>query len=96
MQRLALPLLCLTLAACQPVPVEAPRPGIPGPPDLATCGGGPVMGLMGRHVSEMPDSGGWGTLRVIWPGMAVTEEYSDRRLNVEVDDEGRIIGVHCG
>ena len=101
MRHAALPALLvglgMMLAACQPVPQEAPYPGTPdGRVDLAACGGGPVLALMGQNVSDMPATGGWGTLRVIWPGMAVTEDYSESRLNVDVDVEGRIIGVHCG
>ena len=97
MRRLALAFLCLTLAACQPIPQEAPYPGTPdGRVDLVKCGGVPILALMGQNVSQMPATGDWGTLRVIWPGMAVTEDYSESRLNVEVDAEGRIIAVHCG
>lgn len=93
MFRLALPALSLALAACQPMPIEAPRPGVPG---LSSCGGDPVQALIGRPVAEMPASGGWGALRVIWPGMAVTEDYSESRLNVEVDAQGIIQRLSCG
>jgi hypothetical protein len=97
MKNLALPaVVLLLLAACQPAP---PDPRLIGPPDqidLTRCGGAPVLALIGQNVLDMPASGGWGTLRVIGPGMAVTEDYSDTRLNVEVDAEGRIIGVRCG
>jgi hypothetical protein len=88
--------LCLALAACQPIPQEAPYPGTPSPADLTKCGGGPIYALLGQNVAEMPASGGGATLRVIWPGMAVTEDYSETRLNVEVDKDGLIIGLTCG
>jgi hypothetical protein len=93
MLRLAVPALSLLLAACQTAPVEAPRPGVP---DLASCGGEPVLALVGRDVAQMPASGDWAALRVIWPGMAVTEDYSESRLNVEVDAQGLIQRVSCG
>ena len=96
MQRLALPALCLMLAACQPIPQEAPYPGGPGPLNLARCGGDQVEPLIGQPVSALPATGGWGTLRVIWPGMPVTEDYSSSRLNVDVNAEGRISGLWCG
>ena len=96
MHRRVLPALCLMLAACQPIPQEAPAPGIPGPVDVAKCGGDPIVALIGRDISAMPATGGWATLRVIEPGMAVTEDYSETRLNVEVDDEDRITDVWCG
>jgi hypothetical protein len=84
--------LMLLLAACQP----APDPGSPGGDSLARCGGGPVGALIGQPVSAMPATGGWTALRVIEPGMAVTEDYSPSRLNVGLDRQGRIIGVACG
>lgn len=93
MFRFALPALSLALAACLPVPVEAPRPGVPG---LASCGGDPIVALIGHSVAELPATGDWGALRVIWPGMAVTEDYSESRLNVEVDAQGIIRRVSCG
>ena len=96
MHRLVLPTLCLMLAACQPIPQEAPYPGTPGGPDLVKCGGLPIQALIGRNVAEMPVRGDWGTLRVIWPGMPVTEDYSVSRLNVDVDADGLITGVWCG
>ena len=76
MRHLALPILCVMLAACQPTPQEAPYPGMPGPLNLGRCGGDEIVPLIGQNVAAMPDVGGWGTLRVIWPGMAVTEDYS--------------------
>lgn len=36
------------------------------------------------------------TLRVIRPGQAVTMDYSEDRVNVEVDDANRIVRVHIG
>lgn len=34
--------------------------------------------------------------RVIAPGMAVTEDYSAQRLNLDLDARGRIARVWCG
>lgn len=96
MTRFTLPALCLLLAACQPAPLQMPVPGTPAGPGLAACGGGPVRALLGQPVAVLPATGGWTALRVITPGMAVTEDYSSRRLNVTVDDLGRIIGLTCG
>ncbi len=84
--------MILLLAACQPVP----DPGRPGGNSLARCGGDPVGALIGQPVSAMPATGGWMALRVIEPGMAVTEDYSPSRLNVALDQQGRIVGVACG
>ena len=84
--------LTLLLMACQPVP----DPGRPGGNSLERCGGGPVGALMGQSVAAMPATGDWTALRVIEPGMAVTEDYSPSRLNVALDQQGRIVGVACG
>lgn len=96
MVRLALPALCLALAACQPGQPDARYLGPPAQLDLASCGGNDVLPLVGQNVSAMPATGGWGALRVIWPGMAVTEDYSESRLNVEVDAQGTIQRISCG
>ena len=93
MRHLALPALCLLLAACQPIPHEAPPPGSPG---LAACGGNPVLALIGQNVTTLPATGDWQTLRVIGPDTAVTEDYSETRLNVVIDGQGRITGAWCG
>lgn len=35
-------------------------------------------------------------VRVIYPGQAVTRDFREDRLNVEVDQSGRVIGIKCG
>jgi len=35
-------------------------------------------------------------MRVIRPGMAVTLDYSEERLNITVDKKNRISDVYCG
>jgi hypothetical protein len=88
--------LTLLLAACQP---PAPDPLFLGPPlqaDLAPCGGNAVLPLIGRSAGALPATGPWGALRVIRPGMMITMDYSESRLNVEVDDQGRITALRCG
>ena len=91
-----LPILAiLALSACQPTP----DPRYIGPPvsiDLSACGGEPGLALIGHDIAELPATGRWGTLRVITPGMAVTEDYSETRLNVEIDAAGLITGAWCG
>lgn len=96
MSRLALPAVFLALCACQPIATDPRYIGPPERIDLSSCGGDPILDLVGQDISAMPATGGWGTLRVITPGMAVTEDYSLSRLNVEVDGAGRIIAVSCG
>lgn len=87
------PGLCLTLAACLPIPPDpAPTPLA----DLSQCGGNGLHALVGQRSTALPDKGGWGALRVIKPGMMVTMDFSATRLNVHVDHAGRILALDCG
>ena len=65
-------------------------------PGLASCGAAGLLPLVGGPVAALPDSGGWGALRIIHPGDAVTEDFSEMRLNVEVDAQDRILRLSCG
>ena len=98
-----LPLICLTLTACEmamPGPGPGPGPGPkpdPGPMvDLSQCGGNALLALVGQPATTLPDHGGWGALRVVRPGMMVTMDYSATRLNVHVDGAGKILALDCG
>jgi hypothetical protein len=35
-------------------------------------------------------------IRWIAPGMAVTQDYREDRLNLDTDEKGKIIRAHCG
>ena len=96
MRALVTPALCLALAACQPTLQEAPYPGTPDQANLSPCGGELVTALIGQDIATLPANGSWGTLRVISPGMAVTEDFSETRLNVMIDAQNRITGASCG
>jgi hypothetical protein len=62
---------------------------------LASCGAGALGGMVGQPLATLPD-GGWGTLRVIYPGDPVTEDYSVTRLNLYVDGNGIVQSISCG
>ena len=86
-------LLALTTAACVPIMQDA----TPAPlADLSQCGGNALHVLVGPPATTLPDKGGWGTLRVIKPGMMVTMDYSATRLNVHVDGADTILALDCG
>jgi len=94
-------LFCLTLAACVPAtpiggPIPPPMPEPMPPGHSGACGAGDLMGYLGHPVTDLPASGPWGTLRVIRPGMMVTMDYSESRLNARVDARDRIIDLTCG
>lgn len=83
-------LLWLALAACA-------APAGEDPMDRDACGASGLQRLVGETEAALaavalPD----GAVRVIRPGMAVTLDYSLSRLNIEIDEAGRIARVFCG
>ncbi|WP_375165853.1 I78 family peptidase inhibitor [Chelativorans sp.] len=91
----------LVLAACSS-PLPPPTAHLPTPPD---CGAAALQGKMGLPVSgstaEDVRVGGApvqskGEVRVIAPGQAVIENYSEARLNLETDAQGNLIRASCG
>lgn len=65
-------------------------------PDLSSCGATGLDGLVGSSVSLLPEDGAWTTLRVIKPGQMVTMDFNAARLNVNVDDAGKVLSLSCG
>ena len=80
---LALP---LALAACVGEP----------PPEPDTCGASALSGLAGQHRKVLETMKFANTVRIIEPGMAVTMDYSETRLNIELDEKGTIARLSCG
>jgi hypothetical protein len=84
---LALPLL---LAACvQPAPPVQPEPD----PDL--CRASSYQGLVGQPRSVLSTMLLPAGSRVIGPNDAVTADFSPERLNIEIDQGGRIAKIAC-
>lgn len=76
--------------------VPAPlRPNLPRP-DLSSCGAEGLAGLIGQPQTALPATGGWGALRMLSPGSAMTMDYSETRLNVNIDGHGIILALSCG
>ncbi len=73
-----------------PQPVSLP------PVNQDACGAAALTPLIGRPVADLPATSPWTTLRVIWPGIAVTEEFNETRLDAEVDESGVILRLSCG
>jgi hypothetical protein len=76
--------LMLCLAACVPG----------GAPNTDACGAAPFTARPGAPaptLSELPPGA-----RVIAPGDAVTEDFSQTRLNIDIDHAGRILRAWCG
>ena len=86
------------LAACAPVaPVATPADAIP---QSDTCGAARVASHLGMPATAtrramVEQESGAGRVRWLPPGSIVTLDYSPERLNVELDEENRIIRYRC-
>ena len=104
-------LTLLALAACAPQPgfppiytpiaghVQGAAPAAEAPAvadTVATCAGTDVLALVGQNVSNLPAAGPWSAVRILKPGAMATMDYSPTRLNVHVDDSGKILDMSCG
>ena len=102
---LAVPLV-LALAACsaarEPAPVNGAPPRIREGTRLeGSCDAKAAQEYVGQVLDEalgerVKAATGARGVRVIRPGMAVTMDYRADRLNIEIDDDNRIVRVHCG
>jgi Peptidase inhibitor I78 family len=85
----------LALAGCE----QMPTLGQGGGQQLAmsdACGAAARQDLVGTSVGNLDAGSLPENRRVIFPGMAVTEDFAPGRLNVEVGPEDRITRVYCG
>ena len=65
-------------------------------PDRNACGAAGMQDLVGKDRSVLAAMTLPAGTRVITPGMAVTEDFSTSRLNIDLDARGRITGLWCG
>lgn len=86
----------LGLAACAPTEVP-PDPGPVVPVATGdTCGAPPYARLIGQDATALERELILRQVRVIRPDMAVTMDYSEGRINFEVDATNRIARTFCG
>jgi len=83
-----------------PLPPEEQIRVAPGIMD-ASCSAEPAQRFVGRTADEGTvqaaiAASGAKTARVIKPDMMVTMDYRGDRLNIRVDDAGKIIEIACG
>ena len=88
MRSFALLLLLSVLAACVAETSPAPLVG--------SCGAAALQGLVGQSETALHVMRFAQAVRVIKPGMMVTQDYSAERLNIHVDELGVISRVVCG
>ncbi len=89
------------LAGCAGSAGPCPLPGEPAlPPAADACGAAELA----RYVGAAPTADvmaaiarvtGQRTIRTIRPGDAVTMDFREDRLNVELDNDGRIARLRC-
>lgn len=93
--RLAAAALVPLLAACV-VPVPIPLGEVPTTEDDA-CGAGPLADrFVGQDAAVLFATFFTAPIRVVRPGDAATQDVQPRRINFDVDADGRITGVRCG
>ena len=98
MIRLALPLIAVAAIGCahaEPPESAQMRPG------AAPCSDKKVQRLVGRLRSdkvaaEAKRLSGAMALRWVRPGMMVTMDYREDRLNLHIDAKGKILSASCG
>ncbi|CAN7249917.1 I78 family peptidase inhibitor [Devosia sp. LjRoot16] len=90
----------LVLSGC----ASTSRPPVHSLP-VADCGASEVKTLIGQPVTGKSASDvrignnpvrSKGDVRVIAPGQAVIQNYSEGRLNLETDTSGRLLRATCG
>lgn len=64
--------------------------------ELASCSGGEFYHLVGEERSALSGVYLPSGVRIIGPDDVVTMDYVETRLNIRIDDRGRISEIYCG
>jgi hypothetical protein len=103
MRRTALGAMMAMTMGCAAIPPSEPGEA-PVPVHGETgrrCNAAPAQNLVGRAASsalgaEAMRLSGAGAIRWIPPGAAVTMDYREDRLNIELDGRNRVTRLRCG
>jgi len=87
--------------AAESAATPPPNGSAEAPPPAPECDASQVQGLVGQPFDEAKaeqarTDAGASQVRILKPGQMVTMEFDGKRLNIEIDAEGRIIAVRCG
>lgn len=98
--------ICLAalLAGCAsgPAPEDAPRPpGMSEPGGREQCDTSAVQDYIGQNYSDalrqmITSQSDADSVRVLEPGQPFTLDYRQERLNIYLDEDGRISDLRCG
>lgn len=96
-----LALAATLVAAATACTTPAPVGGIAPPPASGSCNAEAARAAIGQAptdavVEQARVASGSRSVRVIHPGMAVTMDYREDRLNIDVNERGAIVGLRCG
>jgi len=84
-------------AAAAPVEPATPPTTTPTDPAMAdTCNMAQYTALVGKPVTDAGVPAAGPSVRIIKPGDQVTMDFSEARLNIDVDAAGVITGMRCG
>lgn len=77
------------------------RPALATPPVMEGCDASDVKELIGRPHDEAlskraRDMTGATLVRVVRPGEAVTMDFREDRLTLELDEAGKVVSARCG
>jgi hypothetical protein len=94
-------ILTMTMACASTTPPEGEPPTESGNPGAAACDASKAQHLVGQAgteelAAEAKRLSGASTVRFLRPGQIVTMEYLDSRLNVQVDEQNKVIAIRCG
>ena len=100
MIRPLIPFAALACVGCTQVPPQAAVPAPPATP-AGACTNEGLASLIGKQRSEAVAAqalqlSGAKALRWIEPGMAVTMDYREDRLNLHLSADGKIQSARCG
>ncbi len=85
---------CTTAASQEEVPVHGGAPGATCAPAKAqVLVGQPGTAALGARALELT---GARSVRWIRPGNAVTMDFREDRLNIDLNAQGRVKGLRCG
>jgi hypothetical protein len=101
--------LCLGLCACAATPPQEkvktaqaePAPAPAPAPQQRQCDATPLSWAVGRVADDTlimraQEQSGASTVRVLRPGVMVTQEFNGMRLNIRVDTERKVLATSCG